>query len=113
VRFHAVDTGVVIKELQILHDGYSKDANNVERFKKDPISKAMKALEKLNGELTEQWVDKNIQGPETIKKVKQIISLGYLQRNANMANSDFERVRQASHSWASAWLLLGLARHTK
>lgn len=102
MRFRAVDKGVVIKELQTLRDGYSNDAGSVERYKKWPISTAIGALKKLNGELTERWVDKNLQGRETIKKVKEIMCLGRLQRNTNMADSEFERVRQASHSSASA-----------
>ena len=96
MRLRAVDKDVVIEALQILQDWYSK--SGVGSYKKTHVGKAIGALKKFNGELTGQWVDDNIQGPETQKKVKSIISLGYLPRNENMAKSEFNQVRQASHS---------------
>jgi len=98
VRLRAVDKGKVLDALNELHGTYGNSAGGVERFKGWPIKQAIEVVKKFNGELTEQWVDNNIKGPETQKKVKEIISLGYLPRNANMAKSEFNQVRQASHS---------------
>ena len=98
MRLRAVDKGKVLDALNECHGNYGNSAGSVERLKRWHITRAIEVVKMFNGELTEQWVDDNIMGPETQKKVKEIISLGYLPRNANMAKSEFNQVRQASHS---------------
>ena len=86
----------VMDELKTAIGNYSKAATSTERYKQWHLQMAISAVKELDGPLSESWVDANIKGPETQKKVKEIMRLGYLKRNKAMRESTFHQVRQSS-----------------
>ena len=68
-----VDAETVCNQLEICCKAYGKQMGDVERYKSKPLQEAIAEIRnrpKGSGRLTEHWVNENINGEETKKKVR-------------------------------------------